>query len=104
MIGEIKNGNNQLTCDRRIKRQESVDRFTAFEQIYQALNRNPCIAEARRAAHALGINPDCFVKFLSLQARHPSTLTAVRCNCKRLFLRSNPQSLHLPVQITALQT
>ncbi len=73
IFGEIENSHDLLTGD-GVKGKKSVDGFAALEQIDKALDGDAGIAEAGCAAHALGIDPDCFVELRSLQIGHIPTL------------------------------
>ena len=69
-VGEIKHGDDLLGRDGGIKLHKGINRFAAFEKLDKTLDGDPGTAEARGAAHALRIHPDCFVQSTFLIGGH----------------------------------
>ena len=74
MISEVQHRKDLLARDGRIQFEELFDGFATFQEVDQALDRDARAAEAGRATHTLGVDPDRLVEPLFLFDCHTSTL------------------------------
>jgi len=69
-VCEIEYGENLLARDWGIKFDKRVDRFAAFEEVDQTLDRDARATEAGRPTHAKGTSPDGFAETAFLFGGH----------------------------------
>jgi len=101
MISEVENRKHLLPSNRRIERQKLVERFPTLQEVDQTLHRHASTAEAGRTAHALRVDPHCFVEPGFLISSHNLRISGLHCDVMRsaalVALRSDQAFTYLDI-------